>query len=455
MNDQFKLIRPDYKNIEKPFSGDLWDRKKLAQNLTRYVSRLKVGATIAIDAEWGAGKTWFVNNWKSHLEAQKFNVIYLDAFSTDYIDDPFLTLAMEITNKIELNPEDANKLKKSIIATCQSLLPHLPTLIWALGTSLIGAGYLGQKTEEVFGELTATSGKFGEELGEILNEKLKEYLENQVDSYQQQEKTLDYFKKTLLNIAQNFEQPLVFIVDELDRCKPEFSIRLIERIKHFFDIPNIVFVLAINKPQLSESINTFYGFKESNDYLEKFIDINIKLTAPKTIDYGKIIKEYSQSYGFIITDYSTLEILFDILKPNARQTIKVLQKLNFLNIHNQFHMTYASIHMLVKDLGLSKNSNDEFDVLKIFIEKVRSECIEKFGLKLNHSQGEFRDEIFDVFNSSPSIYELYNLYEKILESSNPDLTKRKYMWQPPSTREGNLSENWDNYISNGFIITGV
>jgi predicted KAP-like P-loop ATPase len=47
------------------------------------------------------------------------------------------------------------------------------------------------------------------------------------------------FKAQLAEITKKEKKPLVFIVDELDRCKPEFAIRLIERIKHFFDIPKL------------------------------------------------------------------------------------------------------------------------------------------------------------------------------------------------------------------------
>ena len=58
--------------------------------------------------------------------------------------------------------------------------------------------------------------------------------------------TLLVFKQELAQLADKLEKPLVVIIDELDRCRPDFAIRLIERIKHFFDIPKIVFVLVMN-----------------------------------------------------------------------------------------------------------------------------------------------------------------------------------------------------------------
>ena len=90
----YKLIKDSSDKIEIPFENDFWDRKALADRLTDHVSRINVGATIAIDAEWGAGKSWFVNNWKTKLEQNDFKVIYLNAFNQDYIEDPFLTISV-------------------------------------------------------------------------------------------------------------------------------------------------------------------------------------------------------------------------------------------------------------------------------------------------------------------------------------------------------------------------
>lgn len=38
---------------------------------------------------------------------------------------------------------------------------------------------------------------------------------------------------------------LVVFVDELDRCKPDYAVRLLERVKHYFSNDHIVFVFSI------------------------------------------------------------------------------------------------------------------------------------------------------------------------------------------------------------------
>lgn len=76
---------------------------------------------------------------------------------------------------------------------------------------------------------------------------------------------------------------LVFFVDEIDRCRPTFAVELLERIKHLFDIPNILFVLSLDKQQLEASIAAVYGQDiKAAEYLRRFIDLEYAIPAAKT-----------------------------------------------------------------------------------------------------------------------------------------------------------------------------
>jgi hypothetical protein len=84
-------------------------------------------------------------------------------------------------------------------------------------------------------------------------------------------------------------------IDELDRCRPTYSIELLERIKHLFDIPGLVFVLATDLAQLSNSICAVYGSRfDSRRYLQRFINLEYSLKEPQKSDY---IKALTQSLG--------------------------------------------------------------------------------------------------------------------------------------------------------------
>ena len=76
------------------------------------------------------------------------------------------------------------------------------------------------------------------------------------------------------------QKPLVFIIDELDRCRPVFALAMLERIKHFFAVPNVHFVLGVNQAQLQNSIVAAYGAGVNGQlYLQKFIHFTFHLSS--------------------------------------------------------------------------------------------------------------------------------------------------------------------------------
>ena len=72
----------------------------------------------------------------------------------------------------------------------------------------------------------------------------------------------------------------MFIIDELDRCRPTFAIELLERVKHIFDVPNIVFVFGINRAELVKSLESIYGEIDAGTYLRRFFDMEFVLPEP-------------------------------------------------------------------------------------------------------------------------------------------------------------------------------
>lgn len=277
---QLNWNRTNLNNIEEAWKGDLWDRKRLGIQLTNYVDRLQCGAVLALDARWGEGKTWFVKHWKKHLEDENHNVIYLDAFANDYLDDPFLVIASEIAAKLDRTADKylVYQFKKAAALMQQGLLTLAPTLIASMISCAITGGiipFIKIDSEHIKDKIDDAIDKVTDNIGE----KVTEAIQNKIDSYEEEKNSLLAFKGTLSELADSLDKPLVFVIDELDRCRPDFAIRLIERIKHFFDSPKIVFVLVMSKMQLVMGVKYFYGYDDESSklYLEKFIDFEVPL----------------------------------------------------------------------------------------------------------------------------------------------------------------------------------
>lgn len=457
-----KFIKDREEEITEPFKGDLWGRKQLGEKLTHFISNLQCGATIALDAEWGAGKTWFVKNWKVNLEANDYRVIYIDAFAQDFIEDPFLILSMEILNAVDADATVSNKFKDKFISAYHAVLPNLPMLIWSLAMTLMGAGHFSKGVQETITAVKDATGEAGEKAGALLEEGLKEHLTDLVDNYNTNKNELKYFKEELGNLVKDLEFPLVFIVDELDRCKPEFSIKLIERIKHFFDIPNIVFVLSTNKAQLEESINSFYGFKSANSYLEKFIDLNIKFPKREYDNYIQIIRDYTSKFGLQVNNKDLL-LLSQIFDVNSRELYKIMQKLSLLDLSNHgvsLVMAFSYLAMEQKALKPSLLSESDFFELVVSliikhdqINEPRYKSIYDYSDSVN-----FANEYGKNLQSRSGLEYFLRLYyllytKRELSEQEKEFKHFKYVLNSEQNQDHvDFVKSWDEYINSGFLI---
>jgi hypothetical protein len=77
------------------------------------------------------------------------------------------------------------------------------------------------------------------------------------------------------------QPPIVIFIDELDRCRPTYAVKLLEEIKHLFDVPGLVFIFAMNGDQLAHSVTSAYGVGfDGRAYIRRFIDREYQLAEP-------------------------------------------------------------------------------------------------------------------------------------------------------------------------------
>lgn len=461
---QLNWQRDNFENIEEAWEGDLWERKRLGIQLTNYVDRLQCGAVLALDARWGEGKTWFVRHWQKHLENENHNVIYLDAFANDYLDDPFLTIAVEISqafkgsNEIDAEEiEDFNSKTASVLISLASIIPMIAA---RAGLHMIGLGALGEAAQQTYKE--------GKELYDLasdqITEKVKEKIEEKINNHHIEKETIQDFKNELAKLAEKLHKPLVFIIDELDRCRPDFAIRLIERIKHFFDIPKIVFVLVMNKPQLLQSVKSFYGYDSemNGDYLEKFIDYSIVLsTNDDTYNYAGVIRTQLYRVGEIETLDTINEFYFWVLilksgkKFNSRELIKRINKYALLRTNN-----FQNDLILIATIFDYDFSNDNLYVKEILpslksvlnLQSIEDQDMEYYIYQnMDKLFGLQEFKMFDFFRNVNGTQKNFNKHGQQAERE----ARLKTILQSYSIKKLDQSQNfmkhWTDYINSGLI----
>lgn len=130
--------------------------------------------------------------------------------------------------------------------------------------------------------------------------------------------------------------PLVFIIDELDRCRPTFGIELLERVKHIFDVPGLVFVFGINRDELCKSLNSVYGRIDADTYLRRFFDIEFILSEAGT-----------ETFCAHIFEKFELDEVFSSLSKGAGSKIH-LEELRY--IYAYFPKLWARLGLSLRDI---------------------------------------------------------------------------------------------------------
>ena len=261
-----KLTEPVV-NSNNPWHDDLLDRRAIATRLMKLVATQEKPLSISLHGQWGTGKTFMLKRWQKDLEGQGFKAIYFNAWEDDFCDDPLLAMIGQLSSYFS-----EGLFKDGVKLVTDSALPLLRSNAASVLTHFTGltADY----------ELDSPT----------KSDLIKEYL--------CQRQTRDLLKKELgkLSAAVYTESnhPLIIVVDELDRCRPTFAIELLERVKHIFDIANIVFVFGVNRDELCKSLSSVYGEINTDVYLRRFFDFEFNLSEVDSQGFAQHLFERFQ-----------------------------------------------------------------------------------------------------------------------------------------------------------------
>lgn len=254
-------------------SDDIFNRKKLHDTIIRVATNAPdASLVLALNDKWGNGKTSFVKMMSSEIKknhSEQFDVIYFDAFESDYQSDPFIALTSRIYSLIK---NEDSKLK--------SLGQELLLIGKKLGASFALNGAKFAVSSLTSGLVSGTSlDKFGNNISEALTSPIEDYIEEKIKTSENELATIQQFSDVLTKIHKETSKKIIFVVDELDRARPDFALVLLEKIKHIFSVEGFVFLLVINREQFERSIECRYGNINARLYLNKFI--HYWFTLPK------------------------------------------------------------------------------------------------------------------------------------------------------------------------------
>ena len=249
---------------DNPFKNDLLGRKESVEVLTHLIGSIEGPCVLAVDAAWGAGKTTFLRMWAQYLRNRDFPVVEFNAWETDFTGDPFIALSGELMSGLHQDAAGslAEKMEAMKGAAKEVVRRAVPGVIRVATAGILNVSLMLEK-----------------EAGQAL----ASYAETRLSSYRQEQESVQAFRRTLQDMARTLAEskegnPLVVVIDELDRCRPSYATELLEVAKHLFTVDHIVFVLAVNRSELAHSIRALYGSEfDAQGYLRRFFDVDFRL----------------------------------------------------------------------------------------------------------------------------------------------------------------------------------
>lgn len=322
---------------ERVLPIDILNRKEMVEqilDLLTALSEAQSSCAFALDGKWGSGKTFLLNMLESQLRdyqaGERFMVFHYNCWQYDYYDEPLIAIVSAMLDNVEeytkfFSGEVREKLQSGFINTAKQVVKK------------VACSFVENKIGIEADDLSALLEKIQETASQDIEE------QHEYDKYYAFRKVMAEAREELSRLAE--KQTLVIVVDELDRCFPDYAIKTLERLHHLFaGLKNTVLIMALDKVQLEYTIKKIFGEKTDCDaYLQKFIDFELK------IDTGTVNEGFLEKYS----DYVAL---FDesISKPWIGICDYIAALFSEMEIRRQ-ELLIKKVHIIHKLLFGSQN----------------------------------------------------------------------------------------------------
>lgn len=264
--------------------NDIFHKKDLALRLTSLLTSLEHGSVSLLEGRWGIGKSTFAKMWVAHLQNVGISSIYFDAFAADYIENPFQAVSSAFIRAAQEAKQTHTPAYQRFLDSAAKVGKAVASTTAKVGVKALTLGLIGSAE---IGQITSIKDDLAGALGDVSEASIKKLLEGHAEA----EASFSALRASLAELptlltsdtaepstgeASAAIKPLIVVIDELDRCRPDFALGILETLKHFFRSECIHFVLVTNETHLALSVARRYGLgAAASEYLQKFYDFTV------------------------------------------------------------------------------------------------------------------------------------------------------------------------------------
>ncbi|MBO4639923.1 MAG: NTPase KAP [Treponema sp.] len=248
------------------------------------------GYSFSIDGDWGCGKTWILTELEQQLiEDKEYLIFHYNAWENDYYKEPLIAILSVMIEKLNEITKQKSLYESAIDELIKEALNDLKLLICG-----------------PFHEVTKIDLEKSIEHKKGLFKRIKQGTKissKEIDSFLPLQNALKTVRENIKKLSVKLH--IILVIDELDRCLPEYAIKVLERLHHICNEMPVIQILAINKRDLSFGIAKIYGvnnseidpYKFADKYLQKFIQLSIPLNNGIISDDETILNKIDEGFS--------------------------------------------------------------------------------------------------------------------------------------------------------------
>ena len=270
------------------FDDDAFELKEFSVRLRKFIEIeqhfVDGSLVIGLSSKFGSGKSSFLKMWVHSLghkdgSQDPIRVVQLNAWESDYYGDPLFAIVSALIDEIRGQGESA-----------ENIIDAVKSIGWF--ATAIG----GQIANKFTGVDPVAAGGFAQsKKAERENGQLE--ISDAFSVYESRRKAMLSLKEAISEYISSDNPKVLFVVDELDRCRPDYAISYLETIKHIFDIKGAVFILAADREHLKNSAKTAFGSDlDFEEYYRKFVNREVSLPKISDQGYGNLVFRYVDHY---------------------------------------------------------------------------------------------------------------------------------------------------------------